>query len=86
MTFSDHDVFEGLVHVLHEAEVEETTQPNPTKPPPADDPAVFNIAPSQSEKASAALITTPTTSEEESDTPITTPLHQQMNQPILPPL
>ena len=66
MTFSDHDVFEGLAHGLPKAEVEETTQPNPTKPLPADDPAVLTITPSGLENMSAALITTPATSKEES--------------------
>ena len=71
MTFSDHDVFEGLVHGLPEVEVEETTQPNPTEPLPADDPAVLTIAPSGSENVSATLITTPATSKEESITLVT---------------
>ena len=34
--------FEGLMHGLPGVEVKETTQPNPTKPPLVDDPAVFN--------------------------------------------
>ena len=72
MTFSDHDVFEGLTHGLPEAEVEETTQPNPIKPLPVDDPAVLSVAPSGSENMSAALITTPATSEEELVTLVTT--------------
>ena len=72
MTFSDRDVFEGLMHGLPGAEVEENTQPNPTKPLPADDPAVLNITPSGLENMSAALITTPATSEEEWVTLVTT--------------
>ena len=63
-TFSDCDVFEGLMHGLPGAEVKETTQPNPAKPLLADDPTLLTIAPSGSEK-SATLITTPATSEEE---------------------
>ena len=65
-TFHDHDVFEGLVHRLPEAEVEETTQPNSIKPPEADSPAVLAIVPSVLEKVSATLMATPATSEEES--------------------
>ena len=65
-TFSDHDVFEGPAHKLPEAEVEETTQPNPIEPPVADSPAVLATAPSEPENVSAALIATPATSEEES--------------------
>ena len=71
IVFSDHDVFEALAHGLPEVEVEETTQPNPIEPLPADDPAVLTIAPSRSEK-SATLITTPATSEEELVTLVTT--------------
>ena len=64
-TFHDCNVFEGLVHVLPEAEIEETTQPNSIKPPAADSPAVLAIAMSVLENMSAALIATPATSEEE---------------------
>ena len=63
-TFSDHDVFEGLAHGLPEVEVEETTQPNPIKPPVADSPAVLAIVSSVPENVSAALIVTPATFEE----------------------
>ena len=63
-TFSDHDVFEGLMYGLPGVEVEEANQPNPIKPPLADDPAVLTIAPSGLENMSAVLITTPATSEE----------------------
>ena len=71
MTFSDSDVFEGITHGLPGVEVEETTQPNPTKPPLVDDPAVLTITPSGSENVSAALITTTATSEEELVTLVT---------------
>ena len=40
MTFSDCDVFEGLVHGLPGVEYEEATQPNTTEPPQVDVPAV----------------------------------------------
>ena len=65
MTFSDHDVFEGLAHGLPRAEVEEATQPNPIEPLLADNPAVLTIAPSTLEDMSATLNTTPAILEEE---------------------
>ena len=71
-TFSDHDVFEGLVHGLAGAEVEEATQPNPIKPLTADDPAVFTVAPPTMVDMSAALSTTPAMLEEELVTLVTT--------------
>ena len=70
-TFSDHDGFEGLAPGLPEAEVEETTQPNPIEPVVADSPAVLVIVPSVLENISAALIATPATSKEESVTHVT---------------
>ena len=70
--FSDHEVFEGLTHRLPGAEVEETTQSNPTEPLLADDPAVLPVAPSGLENMSATLITTPATSGEESVALVTT--------------
>ena len=39
MTFSDCDVFEGLMHKLPGAKVEEATQPDPIEPLLADGPA-----------------------------------------------
>ena len=53
-TFSDHDVFEGLAHRLPEAEVEETTQPNPIKPSVADSPTVLAIVLSTGEHVSCS--------------------------------
>ena len=58
-TFSNYDVFEGLVHGLPEVEVEETPQPNPTEPPVADSPTVLAIVLSVPENVSATLIATP---------------------------
>ena len=69
--FHDHNVFEGLAHRWPEAEVEETTQPNPIKPPAADCPAVLAIALSVLENMSASLIATLTTSKEELVTHVT---------------
>ena len=45
-TFHDCNVFEGLAHRLPEAEIEETTQPNPIEPPVADSSTVLAVAPS----------------------------------------
>ena len=73
MTFSDYDVFEGLMHRLPGVEIKEATQPNPIEPSPVDAPAALMVAPSVSENASATLITTPAISKEESVTPNTTP-------------
>ena len=84
MTFSDHDVFEGLAHGLPGAEVKEATQPNPIEPPLADGPAILTIAPSVSKNMSAALITTPATSEEELVTLVTTPA-ALADEPVNPP-
>ena len=53
------------MHGLPEAEVEETTQPNPIEPPVADSPTVLAVVPSIPENMSATLIATPATSEEE---------------------
>ena len=86
MIFSDHDVFEGLAHGLLEAEVKETTQPNPIKPPVADSPAVLAVAPSVLENVSATPIATPATSEEESVALVTIPaaLADELADPPIP--
>ena len=73
MTFSDYDVFEGLMHGLPGAEVEEATHPDPIKHLLADGPAALMVAPSVSENMSATLITTPAISKEESLALVTTP-------------
>ena len=64
MTFSDYDVFEGLMHGLPGAEVEEATHPDPVKHLLADGPAALMVAPSVSENMSATLITTPAISKD----------------------
>ena len=84
MTFSDCDVFEGLMHGLPGAEVEEATQPNPIKPQPVDDQAALMVAPSVSENVSEALITTHAISKEESVNPFTTPT-ASADEPANPP-
>ena len=58
-TFSDCDIFEGLMHGLPGVEVEKATQPNPIDPSPMDGPAALMVTPSVSENISAILITTP---------------------------
>ena len=70
-TFYDCNVSEGLAHRLPEAEIEETTQPNPIKPPVAHSSADLAVAPSVPENMSVAPIATPATSEEESVTHVT---------------
>ena len=59
MTFSDHNIFEGLTCRTSEAGAEETMQPNPTESALSDDPATLTTAPSALADESAALITTP---------------------------
>ena len=46
MTFSDHNIFEGLTHGTSEVGVKEAVQPNPTESTPADDPATLMTSPS----------------------------------------
>ena len=70
-TFSDCDVFEGLAHRLPEVEVEETTQPNPIKPPAVDSSTVLAVVLSVLENVSATPIATPATSEDELVTHVT---------------
>ena len=70
-TFHDCNVFEGLVHGLPEAEVEETTQPDPIEPSVADSPTVLAIVVCVLENVSGTLIATPATSKEESVTCVT---------------
>ena len=84
MTFSDHDVFEGLVHGLPDAEVEEATQPNPIEPPVVDSPTVLAIALSALENVSVTPITTPAVAKEESIAPVTTPA-ASTDEPASPP-
>ena len=72
-TFSDWDIFEGLMHELPGAEVEEATQPDPIEPLLVDGPAALTVTPSVSENVSAALITTPAKSKEESVALVATP-------------
>ena len=57
MTFSDCEVFEGLMHEIPEVEVEGAMQPNPIEPPLADGMAALTIAPLEPEDGSAAPIT-----------------------------
>ena len=64
-TFHNCNVFEGLAHRLPEVEIEETTQPNPIKPPVADSSTVLAIALSVPENVSATPIATTATSEED---------------------
>ena len=73
MTFSDHNVFEGLTCKTSEAGAEETMQPNPTESTLSDDPATLMTVPSALVDESATLITTPSKPAEESITLITTP-------------
>ena len=82
MTFSYHDVFEGLMHSLPGAEVKEATQPYPIKPSPADGPAALMVA--VSENMSATLIITPAISKEELVTSVTTPT-ASLDEPANPP-
>ena len=74
------------MHGLPEAEIEETTQPNPIKPPVADNSAVLAVVPYVPENVSATLIAT-LPHPRRSQLPVSPSLlHQQMSQPILPPL
>ena len=73
MTFSDHNIFEGLTHEASEAGAEETMQPNTTKSALLDDPAALTNTPSALADESATLITTPSKPAEELVTLVTTP-------------
>ena len=83
-TFHDHNVFEGLAHWLPEVEVEEAPKPNHVEPLPAEGPTVSTAILVTSESTSVALSTSLAMSEEDLVVAITTPLYQQMSQPILP--
>ena len=72
-TFSDCDIFEGLMHEVPGVEVEEATQPDPIEPLLADGPAALTVVPSVSKNMSATLITTPAKSKEKSVALVTTP-------------
>ena len=71
-TFSNCDIFEGLICETSEVVVKEAMQPNPTKSTPVDDPATLMTAPSVLVDESAALITTPSIPAEKSVTLVTT--------------
>ena len=73
MTFSDHNVFQGLTCEISEAGVEEAVQPNPTESTLANDPAALMTTASALVDESAALIITPSVPTEELVTLVTTP-------------